>query len=138
VTRWLLTVLAIAAVVLQGGPAAAASQDIPSGRPCGTVTLDYGPTTIHPGELMDMGLDVTNCASFAETLHLGVRTEAPCGFPHPTPFDYELGAHEGVGSSALVIGPNCLGRYRVRVALFYRGHMLDSDIAGFQVVEDSN
>jgi hypothetical protein len=107
---------------------------VPGQSPCGLVDLSYSSHVVHAGDLFDMDLTIENCSDIPEHLLLKVQSAGPCPFPHPRRAVYDLGPHEGVGSSALVIAPECPGPYRVRVGLVLADRPLDRDAAGFRVV----
>jgi hypothetical protein len=99
--------------------------------PCADVAFDYFPHRVTIGGTMDMDLSITNCSSMRERLFLEVTWRGPCRFAHPTPAIYELEGGHGIGSSALVLTPNCTGTFRTRVRLTMQGHVLDRDQSRF-------
>ena len=115
-----------------GGPSVPA-RAFASTPPCGNVDFGYFPDRVAPGQTMAMDLQVENCSAAREWLFLEVGWTGPCDFFHPQPRPYKLGAHQGVGLSALFIGPDCPGTYQVRVRLTIGGQILDRDRSGFVI-----
>lgn len=130
--RWLVSLVVFAMAWAVSGTVWASS--IGRGtEPCGRVGLYYEPTRVPPGSMMSFHFTVWNCSQMTETLLVRSRPSGPCLFSHPGEASYTLEPGMALTQISKFFAPDCLGKYRVRVAVFLEGDRLDWDRAGFVV-----
>jgi hypothetical protein len=131
--RWVAFALVIA---LGTQPAVAAAPQRVRGasdKPCARLELDFFPRRIEPGQAMDSGFGLANCATFTERLVVVLESTGPCPFLPSSRSVYVLMANRGFGSSGLGFGPSCSGVYRTKGTVSFRGRVLDRAHASFVV-----
>jgi hypothetical protein len=103
-------------------------------RPCVELDLAYGLHTVASGQVFDYAESVVNCSNRMRRIRVRIRAFGPCEFPHPGSAMYLLPAHSGVRADALIVAPQCHGRYRVVAKAIVRGSVVDIAHAGFTVI----
>jgi hypothetical protein len=104
-------------------------------RPCADLELSYSAHIVVPGQVFDHVETLVNCSNRRETIRVRIRAFGPCDFPHVVSARYTLPAHFGVAADALVVAPECQGRYRIVGKAIVRGFIVDKAHAGFTVVD---
>jgi hypothetical protein len=125
---YLAAFLVAAAVVASG--CGSTSQAAAS---CVKLRVVYSPARVHPSQTFQDDLRLQNCSSVQEQIAVKVRADGPCSFPHPPSATYTLNASQGVDQHAMLVAPQCPGRYTVVAKAYIAGSIMATSRASFLV-----